>query len=216
MQLWNTIEAKFEFEKRIVGDARIVIEVGAKTGDCTQRYLDMFPTAHVYAFEPSPTSYQVLSNLERDRITLSPLAVLDTISKINFNITNRPGSCSTLVPNDWDSVYIETTIEVPTTTLDNFCEEQLIDHIDLLTIDTEGTDLQVLKGASTLLSAKAVDVICTELIFWPYFKGQCAHGEIIKFLAIHGMHLVAIFPVYWEGSMRYADAIFVQEGTKDG
>jgi len=61
-----------------------------------------------------------------------------------------------------------------------------------------------------------MDVICVELIFWPYFADQCKHDEIIKLLADYGMHLIAVFPEYWEGDLRYADAIFIKEETKSG
>ena len=43
------------------------------------------------------------------------------------------------------------TFEVKTDTLDNYCEENNIDNIDILKIDTEGSELEVLEGAKNIL-----------------------------------------------------------------
>lgn len=213
MLSWNTTDAKLKFEKQVVGDARTIIEVGATAGRDTKGFLEEFPNAHIYSFEPSPESYQKLKELEEiyPRLIAIPSAVLDYTGEVEFNIANRPGSCSTLVPNDWDEVYIETTISVPVTTIDTFCQAQSITHIDFLKVDTEGTDLKVLEGTFTMLSQRAIDVVEAEFNFKHYFKDQCAHYDIIKFLAGYGMRLVAVFPQYWKGRLTYADGIFIRD-----
>jgi hypothetical protein len=45
------------------------------------------------------------------------------------------------------------------TTVDKFCKEKGVDRIDLLKIDTEGCELQVLKGAQEMLSGGYIKVI---------------------------------------------------------
>ena len=54
-------------------------------------------------------------------------------------------------------------INVQTQTLDNFCLSEKIENIDVLKIDTEGNDLNVLKGAKKLLSENKIKVIYTEI-----------------------------------------------------
>ena len=54
-------------------------------------------------------------------------------------------------------------INVQTQTLDNFCLSKKIENIDVLKIDTEGNDLNVLKGAKKLLSENKINVIYTEI-----------------------------------------------------
>ena len=48
---------------------------------------------------------------------------------------------------------------VPCCTIDSFCAEHNIRHIDLLKIDTEGAEFDVIKGATTMLQHKAIDAI---------------------------------------------------------
>ena len=54
-------------------------------------------------------------------------------------------------------------INVQTQTLDNFCLEEKINNIDVLKIDTEGNELNVLKGAKKLLEQNKINIIYTEI-----------------------------------------------------
>ena len=53
-------------------------------------------------------------------------------------------------------------IRVDCTTIDRFCSECSIKKIDVLKIDTEGFDLEVLKGATSMLAHKAIKFIYFE------------------------------------------------------
>ena len=52
-------------------------------------------------------------------------------------------------------------IYVKTNNIDNFCKEKNINHIDILKIDTEGTELDVLTGSKKMLNN--IDVIFCEI-----------------------------------------------------
>ena len=58
-------------------------------------------------------------------------------------------------------------IHVKTNNIDNFCKEKKIKHIDILKIDTEGTELDVLTGSKKMLNK--IDIICSEI--------QCPKSE---------------------------------------
>ena len=49
------------------------------------------------------------------------------------------------------------TFEVKTDTLDNYCEKNKIDNIDILKIDTEGSELEVLEGAKNILKREKLN-----------------------------------------------------------
>jgi hypothetical protein len=50
-------------------------------------------------------------------------------------------------------------VPITVTTLDSFCEEHAIPRIDLLKIDTEGYELDVLKGARKMLERNHIGLI---------------------------------------------------------
>ena len=54
-------------------------------------------------------------------------------------------------------------INVQTKTLDDFCLSENINNIDILKIDTEGNELNVLKGAERLLSKNKIMLIYVEI-----------------------------------------------------
>lgn len=54
-------------------------------------------------------------------------------------------------------------IGVHCTTLDRFCADNGIDAIDVLKIDTEGFELEVLKGAQDVLNRRRIRFIYAEL-----------------------------------------------------
>ena len=49
--------------------------------------------------------------------------------------------------------------EIQLRTLDNFCGEMGIHHIDLLKLDVEGYELKVLMGAQHLINSNSIDFI---------------------------------------------------------
>ena len=51
------------------------------------------------------------------------------------------------------------SFDVKTDTIDNFCNEQGIDFIDILKIDTEGSELEVLEGAKNMLNKTNIILI---------------------------------------------------------
>ena len=51
------------------------------------------------------------------------------------------------------------SFDVRTDTIDNFCNEQRIDFIDILKIDTEGSEIEVLEGAKNMLNKTNIILI---------------------------------------------------------
>lgn len=60
----------------------------------------------------------------------------------------------------WAACVFEETVEAKCTTIDQFCEELQIEHIDFIWMDTQGAEREVLKGAKKMLSN--IDFIYTE------------------------------------------------------
>jgi hypothetical protein len=106
---------------------------------------------------------------------------------------------------------MDNTLQVQACTLDRFCAEHAITHIDLLKTDTEGADLLVLQGAKSMLSQGAIEVVMAEVFFVPTYEGQATFDEIAGFLKTYGF---AIFNLYIGretpgGQACYGNAIFI-------
>lgn len=94
-------------------------------------------------------------------ITIVEKAVSDTNGFVQFFESSSYGHGSIKAINDG----IGTTIDVPCTTLDYYCESQEIARINLLKIDVEGAEINVLRGAMNLLKAQNIDMIIFEASF---------------------------------------------------
>ena len=105
-----------------------------------------------------------------------------------LNITHDPGCSSLLEPNfelisrlEYYSCYdqalasqfrVVRTEQVKTITLDQLAEERGVACVDYLKLDTQGNELDCLKGASTLLEQARIGIIRTEVEFHDVYKNQ--------------------------------------------
>lgn len=139
----------------------IVFDVGAQGGDYTKEVLKYQPNAHVYAFEPSKRSYDALNKMfasdaseKRDgKITLSQIALGEKDTEAVLYSADAAGVDSLVdLPDTERNTYRESG-KVRVRSLDSFCLEHEIKHIDLIKIDVEGGELGALKGAQKMLDA---------------------------------------------------------------
>jgi len=86
-----------------------------------------------------------------------------------------------------------------------------IQFIDLLKSDTQGFDLEVLKGAQGLLSTTKIRLIFLEINFQRLYEGIPRMDEIYRFICDHGFELVCFYPFcYLNGRASFTDALFIQ------
>ena len=98
--------------KSIVGNLDIIIEAGASDGVDTQKFIDLFPTVNIYAFEPVKEQYEYLITKFSGRCDIkiynAALSDIGGTQKINVGKSSGflggMGSSSLLTPNlhnDW-------------------------------------------------------------------------------------------------------------------
>src|SRR5208283_2752517 len=80
--------------------------------------------------------------------------------------------------------------------LDHFCERNMIREIDFLKIDTEGHDLEVLRGAEGLLSSKRVAAVFVETAF-SAGNNQVRLAHFASFLEPLDFSSVGIYDQAW-------------------
>ena len=149
----------------------IVFDVGAHYGETIKLFLDKINIQKIYSFEASPENFKVLkkniSKFQSEKVEIHNYGIGDKISKNYINQTIETSS-STINELNKNSKYYEKKLKIlniknkdafyhklPITilTLDYFIEKNNIQNIDLLKIDTEGYELNVIKGL-TIYSKK--------------------------------------------------------------
>jgi len=133
------------------------VDVGANKGLTTVAVASKIgPSGRVYAFEPVPEYYRRLqANLSRNavqNVKAYRFALGDSIGQADYY---KCGEGSGIVTQDDDEKLL-----VKVTALDAFAEEEGLDKVDLISMDCEGSELLVLKGAERTLRAGPVKLFC--------------------------------------------------------
>jgi len=111
----------------------------------------------------------------------------NTSSFLNVNKNYSEYYYSTAAGYDYivdDSYSVVKECAVNTKTLDELCSEYNITFPDVLSMDTQGTELEILKGASNAL--KNTVAVLTEVAFIPIYKDQPLFKDIDEYLIKHG------------------------------
>jgi FkbM family methyltransferase len=210
----------FKVQRRLAGrDAQLIFDVGANVGQTAAEYLKIFPSAQIHSFEPFPESCrQIERNVQSSRVTAHNVAVADKAGTSLLNVCRASHMNSLLAvaptgPTHMGGLKAEMigAVEVATITLDDFCEEQRIDSIDILKLDTQGSELLVVNGACRLLRSHAVNVIYTEVNFAQLYDGQASFDDIWRGLEDFGYRLFGLYNLKAgrDFLLGYGDAIFV-------
>jgi len=144
----------------------IAFDVGARIGDWSKSMMhhasSRLTRFKIYAFEPSPESRQAIFDahslqIAAGNLQVNALALSDESRKLPFYVPHRLAGTSTLHPDS--RVSYERVFEIETTTADEYCAANSIDHVDLLKVDTEGNDFKVIRGALGLLRSGRIGVL---------------------------------------------------------
>ncbi len=171
-----------------------MIDVGAHTGSSFKPYLRQ--SWRVFAYEPDSTKHPKLNALlPNPLLSLSQHAVADVVqSAAQFYTSPESTGIASLVPFRASHTPAES---VPVTTLAIEIQQHRITHIDYLKIDTEGFDLQVLKGHNFDVAPEVIMCEFDEIKTRPQHFG---HHAIGKLLLEEGY---AVFCSQWAPLVRY-------------
>jgi FkbM family methyltransferase len=146
---------------------RVILDVGANRGEYAELALQVCPEAQVHAFEPMPAVFPQLQSAlgHHPRATLHQLALADQEGDLRFWFDPSKTGNTSAVPGVQSAIHGLKAPEPITAAglrLDQFCERNGIEQIDLLKIDTEGFEASVLRGGGELLSSGAIACIQIE------------------------------------------------------
>ena len=167
---------------------KIVFDIGCFRGGFTKNFIKnekkLGLESTFFLFDPNPITKDYLKPiLQNEKIKYINLALDNSNSQKKFYLNNffeqSASSLNTTFRDDkkWKNtrkIFMQifqpfkkiedfAVINVQTQTLDDFCLDEKIENIDVLKIDSEGNELNILKGAVRLLSENKINVIYTEI-----------------------------------------------------
>jgi len=203
----------FQDLQRLSGNGPLVIfDVGANVGQSILNLRRVFRRPTIHAFEPGKETFVQL----RSRTSGLPglhlnNCALGSQSGVMTFMANRESEMSSLLEPSvacWGTVQERRDTVVRT--LDEYCVENNIAAIDILKSDTQGFDLEVIKGARELLGRNVIHLIYLEIILSEMYKGLPSVHEIYSFLTEQGFSLVSFYQFHYQHpGAAWTDALFV-------
>jgi len=196
-----------------------ILDVGANIGDFTAAALYLYPSAHIFAFEPIPSLCQKLT----DRFSGWPVdiyrvALSERDGVTDFYVTAASTLSSLLEPTDTLASILSdgrvatavTPIQVRTARLDTLLNLAPRSRPTLLKIDVQGTELQVLLGSVEQL--RHVDCIKLEVNFEAMYSGQSSWPALCDFFEAQGFHrFVQTSTVISDHKARWCDLVLFRD-----
>jgi len=197
-----------------------IFDIGANIGQTTAEYSSLFPEATIYSFEPFPEAFQKLCQRFKGNSLVKPvqLAVSNKAGKKKFYVYRESGANSLFPTTDEVQYWVDppsaiesiTTIEVPVTTIDDFCKQESINEIQIFKMDIQGGELNALRGATEKINQGCISLIYTEILFVPIYEGEALFYEICNLLSSYGYKLFDMYNFAYarNGQIKWCDAIF--------
>lgn len=193
----DSFERHCRLSEFLASDSIHIFDVGANSGQSISRYREKFSNCIVTSFEPNPETFKLLEKNWGGvpGITLSTIALTNYIGHASFYATRVSEASSLLQPTERmielssEHKYDHEKIDVATTTLDQYSEINGIEHIDILKIDVQGSELDVLKGAEKLLQAGKISSIYSEITLAETYRNQSRFVDIVSFLNNHNYEI---------------------------
>lgn len=189
----------------------VLFDVGANQGQSIGHFRETFRDPIIHAFEPGSQAYSVLAEKcgRLPGVTLNNFALGSRCEAVAFH-ENTATDMSSFLPigkAGWGEVARITTVNVETA--DGYCDRNRIDRIDVLKSDTQGFDLEVVKGAERMLRAGAVRLIFMELTFAEIYDGIPPFDVVYRHLAERNYRLVSFYDFhYMDDRAAWTDAMF--------
>ncbi len=191
--IFRTVKGWFQRDhNRFLREVSGVVHVGANTGQERDFYNKL--GLDVLWIEPIPDVFKELEmNIRpfKKQMALEALLTDTDDEEYEFYIANNHGASSSILKlkehkHVWPDVDYSSSTKLRSVTLASLFEHHHIasEKYQALIMDTQGSELLVLKGAEPLLSQ--FKYIKTEVADFEAYEGCCKVADIEAFLKMHG------------------------------
>lgn len=208
--------------QQLLPDSRVIVDVGTHEGLSTFKAASLWPEATIFALEANPRAYvemlKHIAEVNAKNIKTHYIAIGDHNGTAPFylargsngkDISYEQGS--SLLPRspDLQQTHPEPEIEVPCMILDDWCQLNNIEHIDILKLELEGFELQALQCSPNIL--KKVKMIYIQSFFYSDRIGMTNYFWLKDFL--YKSNFIVL--VHWYTPGGRGNVIYVTQDLYD-
>ena len=194
---------------------RTVFDIGSNEGKKAKQYSKLFPEASVYCLEPVPQTFAKLESWAKrqgDRVQAFNLAIGSArgFATMHSNQTHSGGS-SLIGRRSPGESYLEIPVRVET--LDALADRLNVQDQIFVKIDTEGFDMEVVKGGQQLL--RRAHAVTIEIAISNAPDGRPGFREFIDTMhALGYMYRGNLAHGFVNGVAHLADAVFMRPAAE--
>jgi len=200
----------------------VVCDIGAR-GGAPNELVTLFPFMAYHAFDADAKECERLnaSGHPYHSLRLFPLFLGGAEGKVVFNFYKEPGQSSVYQPAPrykelfgGEAFGVSGQCSMETTTLDAIYRD--LAPPDFIKLDTQGSELDILRGATGVL--RTASLVEAEVEFIPNYEGQPLFHQVFEFMLDHGFELLylnrqmgqrkQIFNGPCRGQLVFGDALF--------
>jgi FkbM family methyltransferase len=194
---------------------QLLFDVGANTGQTRKWFRYHLPKATIHSFEPVRSTFEQLkANAKGDaRCVLLNEALGDEAGSMTIRLFEEDMTVLNSLREDvMNNVAGAKEETIAINTLDTYCKTHHIEKIDLLKIDTEGFEINVLRGAAEMLQNGRISFVYCETGFQNTNKRNTYLPILTDYLADKDYYFFGLYQVDhhdWKRGNGLGNALFV-------
>jgi FkbM family methyltransferase len=212
-------------------------KLGTKDDLGTQGWDIFAPQLTIYGFDADADPCdEANADLEARQVNWTEqhiaLALGKSVGESTLYVTKHPMCSSLYPPNEPylkrfggmipELMNLDFTIEIETTTLDEFFKKEGVDKIDFLQTDVQGADLDVLGGSIEMLE-NSILAVKSEVLFDRLYIGSPLFADVDQFMRSKGFTLFSLATAYrprsispivsnkHSGQLLWGDAFYIRD-----
>jgi len=207
------------FNNKVIKEL-IIFDVGSHFGETVKLFYKNFKIKKIHCFEASPENFNILmKNIKNKNLVniceLNNIGIGEkksntfinqttessssTITEINFDSKDYKKKLKILNIKNIDDFYKKIPIQI--ISLDSYIEDRKIENIDVLKIDTEGFELNVIKGLEKY--HKIIKFIYFEHHYDDMIKKNYTFTDINQILLKFGFKKIYKSKMFFRKSFEY-------------
>ena len=180
--------------KKIIKKNSTVIDIGANIGYFTLLLAKLVgPDGKVFSFEPDPNNFSILEKNVKingySNVILTQKAISDKTETTKLYLCKYSNGMHRI----YQSEICEGYVEIESSKLDDFFESVKFNgNIDFIKIDTEGSEVNVIRGIKNIINMNENIKILIEFEPWSIVQSGHSPKELLTEIENHG---IKIFPI---------------------
>jgi FkbM family methyltransferase len=221
----------YELEQYHKKNPIVLIDVGS-SGGLKANWKSVDTCLTVIGFEPDRRAFDALSTKNSStQLKYLNTALSEHAGVVDFYLTKKQQLSSVFrsmhkfldrYPNS-DRFDIIEVVKIDVDSMYNQLRSAGINYVDFIKLDTQGSELLILKGAKDFL-VDSVFGIETEVEFSQIYEGQPVFADVDSFLRGLGFELFDLAPCYWvrkewdfsrktKGQAIFGDVLYLKTGA---